>query len=174
MRRVIAATLLVAAGLIAASMRGVATAEAPTVPPQRTVSVEGVATEAIAQAASAPVATGIYHQGIVDAVADGQAKAQLIASRVGTTLGPVQSVVEGGGFIQCAGSGEPGSNEYEGAQPDFGSPGTPISATRGSAGAARPKSRKPASRRGKSPAAKKATVLTCTLSAQVALVYPLG
>ena len=172
MRSAIAATLVVTAGLIAASMLGVATAEAPTVPPQRTVSVEGVATEPIAQEASAAVATAVYRQGMADAVADGQGKAQLLAGKVGATLGPAQSVVEGGGYIKCAGAGE--SNEYKGEQPDFGSPGTPISATRVNAGTARPKPRKPTVRHGKSPAAKKATALTCTLSTQVALVYPLS
>ncbi len=174
MRRAIAATLLAAAGLTAASMLGVATAEAPTVPPPRTVSVEGVATEAIAQGASAAAATAVYHQGMADAVADGQVKAQLLASKVGATLGPVQSVVEGGGYIGCVGPGESGNNEYEGGQPDFGTPGVSITAARVNAGAAKPKRRKPAVRHGKGPTAKKATVSTCTLATQVALVYPVS
>ena len=96
MRIVIAATVAAAGGLVAAGVLGVATAETPTLPPPRTVSV-GEWRQAISQSASAAVATAVYRQGMADAVTDGQAKAQFLASKVGATLGPVQSMVEGGG-----------------------------------------------------------------------------
>jgi hypothetical protein len=177
MRIVIAASLASAAGLAAAGLLGVASAEGPTTTttPQRTVSVQGVATEPIDQHASAAAAVGAYHQGLIDAVGDGLSKAQLLAGKVGASLGPAQTVVEDGGYISCA--GEFGNAEYEGAQPDFGSPGVSISATH--VGAARPlgSARKPSARRRKlrrAPAAKTATTATCALSTQVSLVYPLS
>jgi hypothetical protein len=176
MRVVIAASLATAAALAAVSVLGVASAEAPTTtPPQRTVSVQGVATEALDQHASASTATAVYHQGMVDAVADGVSKAQLLAGKVGAALGPVQSVVEGGGYISCSGVGESGNAEYEGAQPDFGSPGVSISAA---PRAARPVGSvgKPTAKRRRSrkvPAAHTANAASCTLYTQVSLVYPL-
>ncbi len=184
MRRiVIAATAVATAGLVAAGVLGVASAETPTAPspaaatpPLRSVSVEGVATEPIDQSATAAVATGVYRQGMTDAVSDGQAKAQFLAGKTGATLGPIQSVVEGGGYINCA-----GNNEYLGEQPDFGSPTVPISANgvgvRGAAPrASSPGSVPPARRRRhrRAPKAKRATATICTLSTQVSLVYALS
>jgi uncharacterized protein YggE len=165
--------LATAAALAAVSVLGVASAEAPTTPPQRTVSVQGVATEAIDQHASASAASAVYHQGMVDAVADGLSKAQLLAGKVGASLGPIQSVVEGGGYISCISASESGNAEYEGAQPDFGTPGVSISAgsVRPLARARRPSSRGRARR---APAAHAATAGSCTLSTQVSLVYPLS
>jgi hypothetical protein len=175
-RIAIAASAAATAGLVAAGMLGVATAEAPTSPPTRTVSVEGVAIETIGQSATAAAATAVYRQGMTDAVSDGLAKAQFLASKVGATLGAAQSVVEGGGYISCV-----GETEYLGEQPDFGSPGVSIPqsgvtapAVRRGAGTAvgRPlakhrKARKP-------PTAKKATTSTCSLSTQVSLSYLLS
>jgi hypothetical protein len=177
MRIVIVATVVAAAGLIAAGVLGVATAETPTAPPPRTVSVQGVAIEPIDQSASAATATAVYRQGMADAVSDGQTKAQFLASKVGTTLGPVQSVIEGGGYISCA-----GEEEYLGEQPDFGSPEVSISANGiNTRAVATPRSaptvRKPAVRHGKhgkAPAAKKASTAGCMLSTQVSLVYILS
>jgi hypothetical protein len=180
MKVVIAAILATAAGLIAVSMLGVAAAEAPTTTtPQRTMSVQGVATEQIDQQASAATANAVYRQGMSDAIADGLGKAQLLASKVGATLGPVQSVIEDGGYIGCTGGGESGYVEYEGAQPDFGSPGTSISSVAPRVGAAKPTAglRSPSVKRRRShrrPAAKAAAAASCTLSAQVSLVYPLS
>jgi hypothetical protein len=179
MRVLIAASSATAAALAAVGVLGVASAEAPTTtPPQRTVSVQGVASEALDQHASTSTAIAAYHQGMVDAVADGLSKAQLLAGKVGASLGPVQSVVEGGGYISCTGVGESGSAEYEGAQPDFGSPGVSISAAP-RAGSARPLggARKPTARRRRSrrvPPAHTANAASCTLSTQVSLVYPLS
>jgi hypothetical protein len=176
MRIVIAASLAAAAGLAAVSVLGVASAEGPTTtPPQRTVSVQGVATESIDQHASAATATTVYHQGMLDAVADGLSKAQLLAGKVGASLAPAQTVVEDGGYISC--TSEVGNAEYEGAQPDFGSPGISISAPR--VGSVRPLggARRPTIRRHKlrrAPAAKTAAPATCVLSTQVSLVYPLS
>jgi hypothetical protein len=178
MRIVIAASLAAAAGLTAASVLGVASAEGPatTTPPQRAVSVQGVATESIDQHASASAATAVYHQGLVDAVGDGLSKAQLLAGKAGASLGAIQSIAEGGGYISCV--GESGGAEYEGAQPDFGSSGISMSSAP-SVGAAKPigGTRKPSVRRRKSrrgPAAKASSAASCTLFTQVSLVYPLG
>lgn len=174
------------AGLIAAGTLGVATAEAPTSAPARTVSVQGVATESIDRAASAQAATAAYHQGMLDAVTDGQVKAQLLAGRAGATLGAVQSLREDGGYITCTSNSEGVYAEYEGAQPDFGSTeaslgGSPVSAGPLHAGASAPSvpgaPRKPAVKRRKRStrhAAKKAALGSCTLSARVSLAYTIG
>ncbi len=64
MRSAIAATLVVAAGLVVANMLGVAAAEAPDHGCHvRTVSVEGVATVPIAQDAKLAEATAAYREG---------------------------------------------------------------------------------------------------------------
>jgi hypothetical protein len=176
MRIAIAASAAATAALIAAGMLGVATAEAPTSTPVRTVSVEGVATESIGQSATAAAATAVYRQGMTDAVSDGLAKAQFLASKVGATLGVAQSVVEGGGYITCVGEAE-----YLGEQPDFGSPGVSIPQSGVTAPAVR-RAAAPAvggplvkhRKRRKTPAAKKATVSTCSLSTQVSLSYALS
>jgi len=182
MRIVIAASTAAATGLIAAGVLGVAGAETttttatPAIAPLRTVSVQGVATEPIEQTASAAAATAVYRQGMADAVTDGQAKAQFLAGKAGATLGPVQDIGEGGGYISCPGEG-PGAGEYEGGQPDFGSAG-PIGTVAPRAGASRPVARtKPSAgrpKRRKRVTAKKASATTCTLSTQVSLVYALS
>jgi hypothetical protein len=190
MRIVVTATVVVAASLILVGVLGVAGAETTTTtsttttpttatttsPPLRTVSVQGVAIEPIEQSASAAAATGVYRQAMASAVSDGQVKAQFLAGQAGATLGQVQSMAEGGGYIQCAGNEE----GYLGEQPDFGSAGNyanPEVAPRALAKAPvapRPavKSRKP--KRKKKSVAKKASAATCTLSTQVSLVYALS
>jgi hypothetical protein len=178
MRIVIGASLAATAGLAAVGVLGVASAEGPstTTTPQRTVSVQGVATESIDQRASAATAHAVYHQGLVDAVADGLSKAELLAGKVGASLGSAQSVVENGGYISCVGPGESGSAEYEGAQPDFGSTGISVASAPGVARPlASPRSPAVRRRRGhKAPGARTASGGTCVLSTQVSLVYPLG
>jgi len=115
MRVPIAAILAVAAGLTAASMLGVASGEAPTSStPLRTVSVEGVAHETMDQQASAATATAVYHQAMSDAVADGLGKAQLLAGKAGATVGIVQSISEGNGYIRCTSASSTEGAEYEG------------------------------------------------------------
>lgn len=180
MRNAIAATTAVAAVLVVANMLGVAAAEAPTAPtgttPVRSVSVGGVANVPIAQGANLAAATAVYRQGMAAAVADGQGKAEYLASKAGVTLGAVQSIVEGGGSIECTGGEESGYVEYDGEQPDFGSPASssvvPLEATSRSS---TPTVRKPALKhRKKHAVAKQASATACTLSAQVSLAYAIN
>jgi hypothetical protein len=181
-RIAIAAAASATIAMVAVGALGVASAEAPTTAsPPPTVSVQGVATEPIEQSASITTATAVYRQGMADAISDGQTKAQFLAGKAGVTLGVVQSIVEGGGYISCTGSEESSNNEYLGAQPDFGSPGvasapglsTPRAVTKATPGV-----RKPAAKHGKKkrkkPSAKQASATTCTLSTQVSLVYTLS
>lgn len=178
MKRAFAATVAVAAVLFAASMLGVAVAEAPTVTPPRTIGVQGVANLPIGQADNVQAATAVYREAMAAAVADGQAKASFLAGKVSAALGAVQSVAEDGGYISCSGGGESGYAQYEGEQPDFGSAPGP----RLLAGAAAPATtsagvthaRTPKRRKRKTPKAKKAATASCTLTAQVSLVYAIG
>ncbi len=163
--------------LVAASMLGVASAEAPpTSATGRTVAVEGVATVPIGTRDSAAAATGVYREGMAKALADGQEKAALLASKAGAALDAPQSVVEDGGYIECA-SASSSYAEYEGEQPDFGSgPRVALPAAPESAAAApsapthvnhRPKVHKHAK-------AKTAAATACTLTADVGVVYAIG
>ena len=180
MRNAITATIAVAAGLAVASTLGVAAAEAPTAPtPTPTVSVDGVATVPIAQGANLAAATAAYRQGMAAAVADGKGKAEFLASNAGVTLGAPQSIVEGGGSIECRGGEEESDyTEYQGEQPDFGSrPVTEVAPE--AAGSARstraPSVHKPAVKhRKKKTTAKKAAAVTCMLSAEVSLAYAIS
>ncbi len=174
MKSVIAAMVAVLATLVAANMLGVAAAEAPTTAtPARTVSVEGVASVPIAQGSTAAAANAVYRQGMAAAVADGQSKAEFLAGKGGATLGSVQSIVEGGGYIQCIGGEE--SVEYDGEQPDFGSGASTSSVA---PALAAPAIHKPALKHRKShpapaPVAKPASATSCTLGTQVSLIYTL-
>ena len=182
LKLVVATTTATVLSLVAVGALGAAAAEAPTSTGSalRTVSVEGVATVAIDQSASAAAATAVYRQGMADALADGQSKAQFLASSASVTLGAIQNIVEDGGYIECSGNEE----EYLGEQPDFGSPGVSVVTAAGvsARGVASPQStpvvRKPAAKHRKKPAkrptAKHAVVSGCTLSAQVSLVYALS
>jgi hypothetical protein len=136
-----------------------------------------VATEPVAQNASAQSATAVYHQAMSEAVADGLAKAQLLAAKATATLGDVQSMTEDGGSIQCAANAE-----YEGETPDFGSPDTYGSgvgfgvAGRAVAPAASAVAGKPTSTHAKHKKhhmAKTSSLASCTLVAEVSLTYPL-
>ena len=166
MKRAIAVMVTLAAGLFAADMLGVAVAEAPTGTPLRTVSVQGTATLPIGQADNAATATAVYREGMASAVIDGQSKATFLASKLGATLAAVQSVAEGGGYINCIGGSESTYAEYEGEQPDFGSAprlvapvaaAAPTSAARGVTRGAAPKRAKR-----KHPKAKKATAASAS------------
>jgi hypothetical protein len=177
-RSAVAATIAVTVGLFAANMLGVAVAEAPTGTPLRTVSVEGTATLPIGQDDSAAAATAVYREGMAGAVDDGQSKAAFLASKLGATLGVAQSVAEGGGYIDCTGGPESYA-EYEGEQPDFGSarpnvvaPAAAVSPSKEAAGVTRGAKHKRAKR--KHPKAKKATAVSCKLTAQVSLIYTIG
>jgi uncharacterized protein YggE len=177
MRNAIAAITTVVAGLVVANMLGVASAEAPTGTSVRTVSVEGVAIVPIAQGANAAGATAAYRQGMASAVSDGQSKAEFLASKAGATMGSVQSIAEGGGYISC--TDESGYVEYQGEQADFGSSASTISASRVAAGTVAPTPAPPIRksrnhRSHKAPSAKRASAATCTLTAQVAVVYSIS
>jgi len=179
MRIVIPAAAVTVVALIAAGMLGVASAEAPTTAsPPPTVSVQGVATVAIGQSASAAAATTVYRQGMAAAITDGQAKAQFLASSAGVTLGAVQSIVENGGYIGCTGN----EIEYLGEQPDFGSPGvgvsgvavSPRAVTKAAPGAGKPTVNHAKKKKRRTSVAKRASVAGCTLSAQVSLTYAIS
>jgi hypothetical protein len=178
MRSAIAATAVVAAGLFAANMLGVAVAEAPTGTPLRTISVQGIGTARIGQFDNATAATAVYREGAASAIADGQSKAAFLASKVGATLGVPESVIEEGGYIECAGAQE---DEYEGEQPDFGSAPLPSSSSVPIVGTSPAKESSSVTRtlkrkrsKPKHPKAKKAGVAACTLTARVSLVYPIS
>ena len=181
MRIVIAATLAVVAGLVAANMLGVAAAEAPTAPTAAatTVSVEGVARVPIAQDANLATATGVYRQAMGEAMTDGQSKAEFLAGKAAVTLGSVQRIVEAGGYINCTTDEETSYTEYEGEQPDFGSPPSSIAVAPAAAapesaaatgGARRPTLKHPKKR----VTAHKASAAKCTLTASVALAYAIS
>lgn len=178
MRYVLTAILAAAAALVAVGMLGVASAEAPTGSPVRTVGVEGVGKAPIAREADAAAANGAYRQAMAAALSDGQEKAQFLASHVGGTLGAVQSVTEESGFVSCEEAGSEYA-PYLGVEPDFGT-------GRGGgvqAGAATPRTAKSVPSVGapttgpkhkhKKKKAKKATAASCTVSTGVALNYAL-
>jgi hypothetical protein len=182
-KRTVVALVAVVGAFFAANMLSVAVAEAPTVTPLRTISVEGVATLPISQFADGPTATAVYREGMAAAVTDAQGKASFLAGKVGGTAAAVQSVVEGGGYINCS-SGEESYVEYGGVEPDFGTASAPSVTNTVSATSAPTKdesSSRPVRRlkpkhpkKRKAPVAKKATAVGCTLTAQMSLVYALG
>ncbi|HEX5223728.1 MAG TPA: hypothetical protein VFW29_01235 [Solirubrobacteraceae bacterium] len=180
MRIALAGILGALAALVAASMIGVASAEAPTTTPTRTVAVQGVATMPLAQGSSASAATAVYRQAMAAAVTDGQSKAEFLTARTGAALGAVQSILEDGGSIECSGVNSDEYAEYTGEQPDFGH-ATGAVAGRVLAGAAAPQTSlarpKPAIRKKKHRRSRKgraATVGGCKLSAEVSLAYAIG
>jgi hypothetical protein len=176
MRTVIAATLAVVVGLVVANMLGVASAEAPTTTaPLRSLSVEGVANVPIAQNANLAAATAVYRQAQANAMADGQAKAEFLAGKAAVTLANVQNIVEGGGSITCTTDEESSYAEYLGERPDFGSPTQSSLPLRASVAPESSTAHKPTLKPVKKhPTAKKASVATCTLTAEVALVYAIS
>jgi len=178
MRNAVAATLAVVIGLVFANMLGVAAAEAPTTSttaPVRTIAVAGVATVPVAQGANRATATTAYREGMAAALADGQSKAEFLASKAGVTLSSVQSIAEGGGSISCTGGEESEYVEYQGEQPDFGSTGESVSPIEAAAAPSATALRKPAAKhRKKHPTAKKASAGGCTLSTQVSLTYAIS
>lgn len=178
MRSALIAILAVVATLIAVGMLGVASAEAPTGSPVRTVGVEGVGKAPIAQEADAAAANAAYRQAMAAAISDGQEKAQFLASHVGGTLGAVQSVIEQNGFVDC----EEANNEYtpyRGASPDFGSGRSgAVAAPEAASGAGKSSPtvgshKSPSKHKKKKKKAKKATVASCAVTAGVSLNYTL-
>ena len=183
--RGILATLLTGiVALAAVSLLGVASAEAPTGSTSaRTLSVEGVGTLPVGSHDSAAAATAIYREGMAKALVDGQSKAAFLAEKSGAALGAVVSIVEGGGYIECTGT-DTEYAEYEGEQPDFGegvqpssvSVSAPAAATSPSKEeSASPVSHRPKRKHKKRTVAKKSSVAaSCTLTANVSLVYAIG
>ena len=181
MKRTCAAIFAVVVGFFAANMLSVAVAEAPTVAPLRTISVQGVATLPIGQFDDGAAATAVYREGMAAAVTDGQSKADFLAGKTGATVGAVQSVVEGGGYINCISGDESSYAEYGGVEPDFGSAPQPAVATPLSASSPASTSSgktthriRPKRAKRKHPVAKKAAAVSCTLTAQVSLIYAIG
>jgi hypothetical protein len=178
MRYALTAILAAAAALIAVGMLGVASAEAPTVTAVRTVGVEGIGRAPIAQEADAAAANGAYRQAMAGAITDGQDKAQFLASHVGGTLGAVQSVVEENGGVECE-SEVTEYAQYRGVEPDFGSGRGVVSAPPEAAARSAPSRRSSGGSPGvahkhrKKKKAKAATVVTCTVTAGVAINYQL-
>jgi hypothetical protein len=183
-RGVLAALLTGVAALVAVSMLGVASAEAPTGSASaRTLSVEGVGTLPVGSHDSAAAATAAYREGMAKALVDGQSKAVFLAEKSGAALGAVVSIVEGGGYIECTGTSTEYA-EYEGEQPDFGQGVQPSSVSAATPdAAASPEEEKASSRvshrpkrkHKKRPVAKKASAAaSCTLTANVSLVYAIG
>jgi hypothetical protein len=169
-----AATGLLAGGVLvlAAEAETTSTSTPQTSAPLRTVSVEGVAKAPVAATASSEEAIAAYRQAMTAAITDGQAKAQFLAEKAGATLGQVQSIAEGDGYIEC-----PGEVEYEGAQPDFGSGSIidrPVSAPAAAPALEKAHKAKPPAKHHKRRTAKKSAAESCTVSTQVALVYQLG
>ena len=180
MRTVILGCLGLLCLLVAGSLLGIASAETSTnvttpstVSSQQTptVSVQGVASETIAQGSNVDSANAVYRQGMADALSDGQSKAQFLAGKAGLTLGQIQNITEDGGYIQCA-EGE----GYEGQQPDFGSgeqtPTVGFATPAASSGA--PLVHRHKTKRPKRKAAKKTSASSCTLYTQVSQVYALS
>jgi Protein of unknown function (DUF541) len=172
MRTAIASVAGAAAVLAAASMLGVAAAEAPTTTPSRSVSVQGVGGAPVDQAANASQANAAYRQAMASAIADGHEKAEFLAGKAGATLGLVQSIVENGGYVQCSGGEEGQYGEYRGEQPDFGASTRP---TPGILGAAKAVTRPSGVRRRRSRhgGAKAAAAVSCSVRAEVTLAYAL-
>lgn len=182
MRVVMAAVGAVFVGLLAVSVLGVASAETTSSTPAstqvRTVSVEGVASEPVAADATAAAATTVYREAMAAAIADGKEKAQFLAEKSTASIGQVESITEGGGYITC-----PGEEEYAGGEPDFGSGTTygvvspEVASAKSSPGVATAKvtkvkkHRKHASKRKN--AARVASVEPCSLATQVSLSYEL-
>ncbi len=166
-----AATGLVAGGVLVMAASAETTSTPAPTPALRTVSVQGVASEPLVSTSSTETATTVYRQAMAAAILDGQAKAQFLAEKAGTTLGQTQNIGEGGGYISC-----PEGVEYQGGQPDFGS-GSPASvvAPLAESRAAPTVHRAPAKKPHKRHSARKAAAeSSCTLSTQVALVYQLS
>jgi hypothetical protein len=187
-------SILAIAIVMPIALAGTARGEGVTTP-LRAVTVQGLGSAPIAQGASATEADAAYRQALAAAIAEGQGKAEFLATKAGASLGTVQTIAEEGGSVQCS-EGEANSYvEYTGAQPDFGfAPLRPIVAAgttttpapaRGapmpSSGRHPKRGRPKRSRhhRGHSlkhrrPRAHKAAAASCTVSAQIALSYALG
>jgi hypothetical protein len=182
-RRLILAAVTVAVLAAVGGLLGVASGEGPAgSTAARTVSVEGVGIVPVADNASASQATTVYREGMAKALVDGQAKAAFLAEKSGVALGAAVSIVEDGGFIECAGGESSEYPSYEGEQPDFGygrspsavAPAASAAPVSGASGPVshRPKVGKPRKRRIAHKAA--TTSVRCNLTANVSEIYAIG
>jgi len=173
------AGLLVVGMLMAAPEAGAEVAQIQTV---NTVSVVGVGHLPLPVAATAAEAASVYHQALVQAVADGLLKARLLAAATSATVVSIAAISEDGKHLECknaAGETAP----YKGAEPDSGSAVLPIVAVEPTlpAKSAKPahhkarKSRKQIARKTRRIIAKKAenAAVSCELTSEVALIYDL-
>jgi hypothetical protein len=178
MRTAIVATAGTAAVLVAASMLGIASAETSTTPPVRSVSVEGVGGAPIDQEANSAAADAAYRLGMAAAIADAQAKAEFLAAHAGGTIGAVQGIVEDGGGLECTSPGEPNSYaNYLGAQPDFGNSSVRTVGVVAPEAASKATGAPTVNVKGhkkKKTKAKKSSAASCTVTAQVSIVYLLN
>jgi hypothetical protein len=184
MKRASVAIAAVVSAFFAANMLSDAVAEAPTSTPLRTVSVQGVATVPIGRFADAAAAAAAYRAGAAAAITDGQTKASFLAGKLGGTPTTVLSVVEDGGYINCIGGDESSYAEYDGVEPDFGFAPQPTVASAPLAASSAPAKEeasrstihrvKPKRTKHKRPVANKAAAVSCSLTAQVSLIYALG
>ena len=167
----------IAAAAVAAGMLGVASGEGPVgSTAARSVSVEGVGTVPIGNGDTAAQATAVYREGMAKALADAQVKAAFLAEKAGGSVGAALNIVEDGGYIECS---APGSEyfDYEGEQPDFGYgrslsvAASPENALSKSAPAPTVSHRPKLKRRRR---ARKASVVRCSLTADVSVVYGLA
>jgi uncharacterized protein YggE len=159
-------------------MLGIASAETATTPPVRTVSVEGVGGAPIEQEANSAAADAAYRQGMAAAITDAQSKAEFLTAHAGGTVGAVQSIVEDGGGIECTSPGETNSYaDYLGAQPDFGTSSVRTVGVVAPEAAAKPTTTpttKVKRHKKKKAKAKKSSAASCTVTAQVSVVYLLN
>lgn len=164
---------------VAVCLGGAPEALAAEAPPAA-VSVEGVATVPIPQTADQAEANAAYRQGLAAAIADGHEKAEFLAISTGAKVGAIQQIIERGGSIECLLPAAVGPlteyQEYQGAEPDFGSvesSGSRFAVAPESASSTAPHGKaKPKHKKHKAKA-KKAVAIRCTLSAEVGLSYML-
>lgn len=179
MRRCVGAMLVMGAMFVMSALPGASDAAAAVAEPN-TVSVQGVARAPIAQGASTTEADAAYRQAMAAAIADGLEKAEFLAARTGRKLSEgIDQVQEDGGSIECT-NVDGSYAEYTGAQADFGYPqesavtpatAAPSAGTSTSRGA-KPSQKKKKKRKGKkTPKARGAAAVSCTVSAEVSLVY---
>lgn len=87
-----------------------------------TISVVGIGRALITPTANQIEANTAYHDAMVQAVADGLLKAQVVAGAAGAKAGPIEAISEGGkDGIECKNAaGEGGRGGYKGVEPDSG------------------------------------------------------
>jgi hypothetical protein len=173
------AGVLVVGLLVAAPEAGAEVAQTQTV---YTVSVVGVGHLPMPVTATAAEADSVYHQTLIQAVADGLLKARLLAAATSANVVAIEAISEDGNHLECKGAaGE--TAPYKGAEPDSGSAVLPLVAVEPtlpptSAKPAHHKARKSpkhTARKTRRVIARKAenAATSCELTSEVALIYSL-